>query len=79
MGTVWDRGVLLFQAEKAMKYEFTESHFVLEFEGKARVRMTLDEADRLRTIIEQHLYRKAKAFDKVKEGQHANLVRSQAR
>lgn len=56
-----------------MKYEFTESHFVLEFEGR-RVRMTLDEADRLRGIIESHLYRKDRQFKKIKEQQNENTL-----
>lgn len=57
-----------------MKYEFTETHFVLEFEGKARIRMTLDEADRLRGIIEDRLYRRDKQFKKVKEAQEAGYL-----
>lgn len=54
-----------------MRYEFTESHFVLEFPGKCRIRMTLDEADRLRAVIEQNLYRRDKQFKKIKEQQCA--------
>lgn len=54
-----------------MRYEFTETHFVMEF-GDRRIRMTLDEADRLRGIIESHLYRKHEQFKKPKERQDAS-------
>lgn len=57
-----------------MKYEFTDSHLVLEFNGQYRIRMTLDEADRLRGIIEDQLYRKDKAFKKIKEQQNENPI-----
>lgn len=62
-----------------MQYEFTESHLILTFAGKARIRMTLDEADRLRSIIEAQLYKRDKQFKKVKEQQHADLVRRETR
>lgn len=50
-----------------MKFQFTDTHLVLQLSDGKKVRMTLDEADRLRGLIERNLYRKDREFKKAKE------------